>query len=75
MEVKYGDDDGGKKKYVINECLHCQITDDKPIMEQLHIYENLCAEVFNKNMKMCEIQQAKVLIEKFPPSWSDYKTN
>ncbi|KAH0764835.1 hypothetical protein KY285_000706 [Solanum tuberosum] len=24
-------------------------------------------------MKMCEIFQANVLLEKFPPSWSDYR--
>jgi len=36
-------------------------------------YENLCAEVLSENMKMCKILQANVLIEKFSPSWSDYK--
>jgi len=44
-------------------------------MEQVHVYENLCAEVLNEGMKMCEILQANVLIEKFPPSWSDYRNH
>jgi len=44
-------------------------------MEQVHVYENLCAEVLNERMKMCEILQANVLIEKFAPSWSDYKNH
>jgi len=44
-------------------------------MEQLHTYENLCAEVLNKGMMMCEILQANVLIEKFLPSWSDYRNH
>ena len=73
LEAKYGSDDAGKRKYVVGKWLQFQIVDDKPIMEQVHIYENLCAEVLNKGMKMCEILQANVLIEKFPPSRSEYK--
>ncbi|XP_070014739.1 uncharacterized protein [Nicotiana sylvestris] len=49
------------------------MVDDKPIMEQVHKYENLTANVLNEGMEMCEILQDNVLLEKFPPSWSDYK--
>ena len=48
---------------------------DKPIMEQIHVYENLCAEVLVEGMKTYKILQANVLIENFPPSWSDYKNH
>jgi len=72
LEINCRVDDTGKKKYVIGECLRFQITDGKPIIEQVYVYENLCAEVLCENM-MCEILQANVLIEKFSPSWSDYK--
>ena len=75
LEVKYGLDDTEKKKYVIRKCLHFQIVDDKLIMEQVHTYENLCAEILAEGMKMCEINQANMLIEKFPPSWSDYRNH
>ena len=75
LEAKYGSDDAGKRKYVVGKWLQFQITDDKPIMEQVHAYENLCAEVLNEGMKMCEILQANVLMEKFPPSWSDYRNH
>ncbi|GKF67004.1 hypothetical protein Tco_0193521, partial [Tanacetum coccineum] len=49
------------------------MVDDKPIMEQVHVYENLVTEVLNEGMKMCEILQANVLLEKFPPLWNDYR--
>ncbi|KAH0748618.1 hypothetical protein KY290_027850 [Solanum tuberosum] len=49
------------------------MVDNKPLMEQVHEYENLTADVLNEDMKMCEIFQANVLLEKFPPSWSDYR--
>ncbi|KAH0658285.1 hypothetical protein KY285_026831 [Solanum tuberosum] len=49
------------------------MVDNKPLMEQVYEYENLTADVLNEDMKMCEIFQANVLLEKFPPSWSDYR--
>jgi len=55
LEVKYGVDDAKKKKYVVAEWLYSNITYDKPIIEQVHVYENLCAEVLSENIKMCEI--------------------
>jgi len=73
LKVKYGANDAGKKKYAAGEWLHFQITNNKPIMEHVHVYENLYAKVLSENMKMCEILQASVLIEKFLLSWSDYR--
>nr|XP_033508327.1 uncharacterized protein LOC117273298 [Nicotiana tomentosiformis] len=73
LEKKYGADDVGKKKYMVGKCIMFQMVDDKPIMEQVHEYENLTADVLNEGMEMCEILQANVLLEKFPPFWSDYR--
>ena len=70
---RYGDDDAGRKKYVVGNWLRFQMMDDKPIMEQIHEYENIVGDILNEGMKMCEILQANVLLEKFPPSWSDYR--
>ncbi|KAK9740262.1 hypothetical protein RND81_03G023200 [Saponaria officinalis] len=51
------------------------ISDGKPIMEQLHVYENLCADVVNEGMKLDDIFVDNVLLEKFPPSWSEYRNH
>ena len=51
------------------------MTNDKPIVEQIHEYENLVANVLSEGMKMCKILQANVLLEKFSPSWSDYQNH
>ncbi|XP_070054127.1 uncharacterized protein [Nicotiana tomentosiformis] len=64
LDKKYGADDAGKKKYVVGKWIKFQ---------QVHEYENLIADVLNEIMEMCEILQANVLLEKFPPSWSDYR--
>ncbi|KAK9678778.1 hypothetical protein RND81_11G232700 [Saponaria officinalis] len=58
LEKKYGADDAGKKKYVVGLWLGFQMTNDKPIMEQVHVYENLCADVVNEGMKLDEIFMA-----------------
>lgn len=42
------------------------------MMEQTHEYVNLVANVLSEGMKMFEILQTNVLLEKFSPSWSDY---
>ncbi|KAA0043125.1 ty1-copia retrotransposon protein [Cucumis melo var. makuwa] len=75
LESRYGGDDAGRKKYVVGKCLQFQMTDDKPVMEQIHEYENLVANVLSEGMKMCEILQANVLLEKYPPSRNDYRNH
>ncbi|KAK4393567.1 hypothetical protein Sango_1827500 [Sesamum angolense] len=75
LESRYGGDDAGRKKYVVGKWLQFQIVDGKSIMDQVHEYENIVADVLNENMKMCEILQANVLLEKFPPSWNDYRNH
>ncbi|KAL0328143.1 UNVERIFIED_CONTAM: hypothetical protein Scaly_2246900 [Sesamum calycinum] len=52
-----------------------QMIDEKPIMDQIHEYENLVADAPSEGMKMCEILQANVLPEKFPPMWSEYRNH
>ncbi|CAN1185666.1 Retrovirus-related Pol polyprotein from transposon TNT 1-94, partial [Linum perenne] len=73
LERKYGADDAGRKKYAVGNWLKFTMQEDKPVMDQVHVYENLTAEVLAEGMKMCEVLQANVLIEKLPESWSDYK--
>ncbi|PHT43587.1 hypothetical protein CQW23_17612 [Capsicum baccatum] len=64
LEKKRSSDDAGKKKYVVGQWIKFQMDDDKSIMEQVHEYENLTVDVLNEGMKMCEILQANVLLEK-----------
>ncbi|KAA0056743.1 ty1-copia retrotransposon protein [Cucumis melo var. makuwa] len=75
LESRYGGDDAGRKKYVVGKWLQFQMTDDKSIVEQIHEYENLVANVLSEGMKMCEILQANVLLKKSPPSWNDYRNH
>ncbi|XP_074277389.1 uncharacterized protein LOC141601026 [Silene latifolia] len=60
LESKYRLDDAGKKKYVVGKWLQFIMEDGKPI-------------VINEEMKLCVVFLANVLLEKFPPSRSDYR--
>ncbi|KAK9732793.1 hypothetical protein RND81_04G022700 [Saponaria officinalis] len=69
LEAKYGADDAGKKKYVVGKWLEFQMVDGKPIMEEVHVYENLCADVVNEGMKLDDIFMANAnLVESGGPS-------
>ena len=65
LDTKYGSDNARKNKYVVGKWLQFQIMDDKPIMEQVHTYEDLYADVLTEGIKMCKILQANVLIKNF----------
>ncbi|KAL0457742.1 UNVERIFIED_CONTAM: hypothetical protein Slati_0401400 [Sesamum latifolium] len=41
LEMGYGGDDAGWKKYVVGKWLQFHMTDDKSIMDQVHEYKNL----------------------------------
>ncbi|KAK4404477.1 Retrovirus-related Pol polyprotein from transposon TNT 1-94 [Sesamum angolense] len=75
LETRYGGDDAGRKKYFVGKWLQFQMIDEKPIMDQIHEYENLVADVLSEGMKMCEILQTNVLLAKFPSTWSEYRNH
>ncbi|KAA0052347.1 ty1-copia retrotransposon protein [Cucumis melo var. makuwa] len=75
LKSRYGGDDVGRKKYIVGKWLQFQMTNDKSIVEQIHEYENLMANILSEGLKMCEILQANVLLERFSPSWNDYRNH
>ena len=72
LKSKYGTDDFGTKKYACSRWLNFRMTDDKPVLDQVHEYENLCADIIAEGMKFCDQFQANCLLEKLPPSWQNY---
>ncbi|XP_074314948.1 uncharacterized protein LOC141651126 [Silene latifolia] len=72
LKTKYGKDDFGTKKYACIRWLNFRITDEKPVLDQVHEYETLCADIIAEGMKICETFQANCLLEKLPLSWQNY---
>ncbi|XP_021730534.1 uncharacterized protein LOC110697470 [Chenopodium quinoa] len=68
LEKKYGTDDAGSKRYCVGRWLSFQIVDNKPIIDQIHAYENVCISMAAEGLSICDNTLAIVLIEKLPPS-------
>ena len=47
--------------------LDYKMSDDKPIMEQVHEYQNIVLEILVEGMVIDDAFQAAALIEKLPP--------
>ncbi|XP_021727439.1 uncharacterized protein LOC110694578 [Chenopodium quinoa] len=73
LEKKYGSDDACTKRYCVSKWLSFQVVDDKPIIDQIHAYENVCIIIATEGLSICDITLAVVLIEKLPPSWKDFR--
>ncbi|KAK9733464.1 hypothetical protein RND81_04G069200 [Saponaria officinalis] len=58
-----------------NRWLAFRMTDHKPVLDQVHEYENLCAEIIAEGMEICETFQANCLLDKLLPSWQNYVHN
>ncbi|XP_058723154.1 uncharacterized protein LOC131594960 [Vicia villosa] len=70
LEAKYSTDDAGKKK-ICGKFMQFKMVDDKPIMDQVHEYQNLVAGILAEVMKMCEVLQANRLKDKLVPKVYD----
>jgi guanylate kinase len=58
---------------VVGRFLDYKMIDDKPIMEQVHEYQNIVLEILAEGMVIDDAFQAATLIEKLPPSWKEYR--
>ena len=48
------------------------MTKDKLVLEQVHEHENSCAEILANDMNICDIFKVDCLLDKLPPSCSNY---
>ena len=73
LRKKYSIKDVGTKKYVMGRFLDYKMSDNKPIMKQVHGYQNIVLEILAEGMVIDDAFQAATLIEKLSPSWKEYK--
>ena len=52
LEKKYVLEDAGSKKHAIANFLHYEMTDDKPVTNQIHDYQNLVHELTIEGIKI-----------------------
>ena len=72
LEVEYGIDDVGIKRFAISNFNSYKMVDNKSVGDQIHEYQELLRQVekdgtiFNENFKVSN------LIDKLPPSWDNF---
>ncbi|XP_048489762.1 uncharacterized protein LOC125491712 [Beta vulgaris subsp. vulgaris] len=72
LNAKYGTDDFGTKKYACSRWLKFSMNDEKPVLDQVHEYEHLCADIVAEGMPIPDLFQANCLLEKLPASWENF---
>ncbi|XP_057249331.1 uncharacterized protein LOC130590790 [Beta vulgaris subsp. vulgaris] len=48
------------------------MNDEKPVLDQVHEYEHLCADIVAEGMAIPDLFQANCLLEKLPASWENF---
>ena len=52
---KYGGEDAGRKRYAVGNWLNFKMVDNLPIMDQVHQFESLTADVLVDGMNICSM--------------------
>ncbi|XP_062075752.1 uncharacterized protein LOC133779869 [Humulus lupulus] len=73
LQKKYDTEEAGTKKYAVSRYLKYQMVDDKSMEAQSHETQKITHEIISEGMTLDEQFQVVVLIDKFPPSWKDFK--
>ncbi|XP_043693256.1 uncharacterized protein LOC122643732 [Telopea speciosissima] len=72
---KYTLDDEGSKKYVVANFLNFEMTDDESVSSQIDKFQILVGRLSKKNVILPDVFVTSSLLEKLPPSWTDFKNN
>ncbi|XP_019167564.1 PREDICTED: uncharacterized protein LOC109163265 [Ipomoea nil] len=73
LKKKYGADDVGRRKYMVGRLLNFKLADSKPVIEQVHEYENLVSDKEAEGIPVSNMLQTYALLEKLPESWSEFQ--
>ena len=73
MLKKYTAKDVGKQKFVVGNYYKWEMVDNKDIKLQINEYHKLLEELKAEKIELPEQFVARLLIEKLPDSWSEYK--
>ncbi|KAK3001561.1 hypothetical protein RJ639_021568 [Escallonia herrerae] len=73
LERKYKTEDAGSKKFVVGKFLDFNIVDSKTVISQVQEFQLILHDIHSEGMILEESFQVAALIEKFPPTWKDFK--
>ncbi|XP_019193948.1 PREDICTED: uncharacterized protein LOC109187958 [Ipomoea nil] len=73
LKRKYGADDAGRRKYTVGRWLNYHMVDTKPVIEQVHEYENLVSDLEAELIPVSVMLQTYALLEKLPEPWGEFQ--
>ncbi|WCJ22430.1 zinc knuckle (CCHC-type) family protein [Euphorbia peplus] len=72
LRLVYLHEEFGKKRSQVKSYIEFQITDDKPILEQIQELNNIADSVVAAGIHFDEKFHVGTIISKLPPSWKDF---
>ena len=72
FEEEYGLDDAGIEKYTSSSFNKFMMSDNKPINDQLHEFQNFIRHLQSKKNQFSDDYKVSCLIDKLSPSWSTF---
>ncbi|KOM38514.1 hypothetical protein LR48_Vigan03g189600 [Vigna angularis] len=71
--LKYTTEDVVRQRFVIGNYYRWEMIEDKDIKTQINEYHKLLEDIKAENILLPDEFVSELLIEKLPPSWTDYK--
>nr|GEW18909.1 zinc finger, CCHC-type [Tanacetum cinerariifolium] len=73
LESKYMAEDSSSKKFLMSYFNNYKMVDSRPVMEQYNELLRILGQYTQHGLKMNESIFVSSIIDKFPPSWKDFK--
>ena len=73
LETKYRTEDSGNKSYLVSNYFEYKMTDNKPILNQVHDLQLIVHQIIAEGIPIDEKFQVGAIIAKLPASWKDYR--
>ncbi|XP_008779653.1 uncharacterized protein LOC103699411 [Phoenix dactylifera] len=73
LENKYKTKDSRNKSYLVSNYFDFKITDNKPILNQVHDLQLIVHQIIAEGIPIDEKFQVGTIIAKLPSSWKDYR--
>ncbi|XP_062020916.1 uncharacterized protein LOC133737363 [Rosa rugosa] len=72
LEAEYGLDDAGIDRFTVSTFNSYKMVEEKTVSVQIHEFKDLLRKVESKGTKFTEEFKVSCLIDKLPPSWSNF---
>ncbi|KAI5333799.1 hypothetical protein L3X38_023931 [Prunus dulcis] len=72
LEAEYGIEDAGIDRFTISNFNNYMMVENKTVSEQIHEYQDFLRKIELKGTKFSEEFKVSCLIDKLPPSWSNF---